>query len=682
MLKKHIVLPFITFLLLMVGVFVVWLFARNAQNKLFEDEVQTSGKLISKDFFSVVEDDIQALENLRARMEMTNGDYYNYWEEDAFMILQQNPSFKFVEWIDSTMVVRKITPLVGNEEAINLDISKIKYRNQEWLRHAATTTTNITQWAKLTQGGNAFLVDVPVYFNNAFQGTITAGMDFTSHFNSLAQSLEGKFAITMVDERGNVFYKFNEPSAEKSVNNILYSNTFLADATDGQRWQFSFQPSNTYVNNSRQSIVGILLFGGLLAAITSFMVYFYLNSKNQESNLKKANIKLTQLNESLTKERIKAYNASIAKTEFISNMSHEIRTPLNAMLGFVELLKGIKMEDAAKKYLSLLNISSKKLLLLVDDILEIDKIESGQVTFRNEDFCPSKELYKLVELYKPSIEEKGLQLAMFSKTNSNFTVSADLGKYCQVITNLLKNAIKFTDKGSITIGYSEEKQQENLNLHITIRDTGLGIPKDKQASIFDRFTQLDASKTKRHEGSGLGLYITNQLVKYLNGVISVDSKEGEGTQFTVEMSFPLAEKKEALVINALQQKQLNELKVLLVDDNKMNLIVLQKTLERFNVSADTAINGNEAVTMAFKNYYDIIFMDVHMPQMDGFEATQRIRKNNSEILIVGVSANVTKEAIDESIEVGMDDYLTKPVSFNKLEDKLVYYQSLINQQTT
>jgi signal transduction histidine kinase/ActR/RegA family two-component response regulator len=666
----------------MVGVFVVWLLARNSQNKLFRDEVHTSGRLISKDFFSVVEDDIQALENLRVRMEMTNGDYYDYWEEDARLILSQNPSFKFVEWIDSTMVIRKITPLVGNEEAINLDISKIEYRKEEWLRHAATSTTNITQWTSLTQGGKAFLVDVPVYFNNTFQGTITAGMDFTSHFNNLAQSLENKFAISIIDERGNEFYKLNEPSTNKSARNVIYSTTFLADATDGQRWQLLFRPSDTYVNNSRQSIIGILLFGGLLAAITSFMVYFYLNSKNQENNLKKVNAKLTELNESLTKERIKAYNASIAKTEFISNMSHEIRTPLNAMLGFVELLKEVKMEESAKKYLSLLNISSKKLLLLVDDILEIDKIESGQVTFRNEEFSPRKELYKLVELYRPSTNEKGLQLTLLNKTNSNFTVSADLGKYSQVITNLLKNAIKFTDRGRIVIEYSEKQQHEKLNLCITITDTGLGIPKNKLASIFDRFTQLDASKTKRHEGSGLGLYITNQLVKYLGGVISVDSKEGEGTQFTIELSFSLAEEIERLAINTLQQKQLNELKVLLVDDNKMNLIVLQKTLERFKVKADTALNGNEAVAMAFKNYYDIIFMDVHMPQMDGFEATQRIRKNNNEILIVGVSANVTKEAIDESIEVGMDDYLTKPISFNKLEDKLVYYQSLINQQTT
>lgn len=673
--KKELIFPLSVFVVLMVFALFLWDKTLKTQDDLLKKEIQTSGHLRSQEFYKSVTQNIKALENLKQRIEMTNGDYFEYWEEDAQLILDQNPSFKFVEWIDSSMVIRKITPLKGNEAVVGLDISKL-YRAEEWKEHSHNSKTNITSWVSLTQGGNAFLVDIPVYLEGKLQGTITAGMDFTNPFNQLATDLDA-YAVEIKDETGNTFYAYNKPRTSEFEEDYRYTTSFLVDSLDQQKWSFSLMPKHVEMLADRKETMFIAFaFGMLLSVLTSSLIYFYRSSRTENKRYKESILKLRELNRDLKTEQLKASKANRAKTEFVSNMSHEIRTPLNAILGFIEVLKNSNIQNSLKEYLTLMDISSKKLLLLVDDILEIDKIESGKSTFKNEPFSPATEIRNIIRIYKPNIEQKGLCLELDAPDSSNICGIGDMGKYGQIITNLLRNALKFTNVGGIYVGYREKVINSNLHVELEIRDTGIGIPKTKIKTIFNRFTQVDSGITKKHEGSGLGLYITHNLVKMLGGQIEVKSTGDVGTEFHVSLQFPLVECKEeeekqkVIGIAAKKNMDLGGASVLIVDDNKINVIVLKKSLETMGIMADYVSDGEQAVAEIQKKEYDLVFMDIHMPVMDGLKATKIIRKTNKDLKIIGFSADVTKETIETALSVGMNDYFTKPICMEKLREHL------------
>tara|TARA_B100001123_G_C14883411_1_gene856884 strand:- start:66 stop:755 length:690 start_codon:yes stop_codon:yes gene_type:complete len=213
----------------------------------------------------------------------------------------------------------------------------------------------------------------------------------------------------------------------------------------------------------------------------------------------------------------------------------------------------------------------------------------------------------------------------------------------------------------------EEVQGDKLHVEVRIKDTGIGIPEDKINTIFDRFAQVDSSLRRKHEGSGLGLAITYQLVHKMGGSITVHSKTGKGSEFLVKLPLRLArENTEKRIPKGADSTSFEGKKILIVEDNAMNVMVLQKVLEQFGIDTDVADNGMVALDKTEEQEYDLIFMDIHMPEMDGFEATRIIRKRDKDVVIVGLSANVTREAIDEAREVGMQDYLTKPFSRDKL----------------
>ncbi|MEO2050770.1 MAG: response regulator [Allomuricauda sp.] len=648
-----------------------------SQKATYVNEIRTTGKLRAQEFFSSVKYNIKSLENLKERIEMTNGSHFQYWEQDARLILEQNPSFKFVEWVDSLMVIRVITPLEGNEAAINMDLSDHP-RNTEWRKHMKDSSTNISSWTSLYQGGSAFLVDVPVFFDGKFQGSITAGMDFTNPFNELTSSLD-MYAIQVMDEKGAVFYSKNSPEKAAVPEEFVFTTTFMIDPLDQQEWTLSLMPSNLdFLAERNKSTNMIFIFGILVSILASSLIYFYQSSRKKNRRLIHANDKLKELNKSLEKERQKAEKSSLAKTEFISNMSHEIRTPLNAIIGFIEVLQLSDIQGSLQEYLSLMDISSKKLLLLVNDILEIDKIESGKATIRNDIFSPKEELQNIISIYRPSAEEKGLSIVLDTSGECDHEVVGDVGKFGQIITNILRNSLKFTDKGGIVIECHQKVRNDTVYMDFNMRDTGIGIPKNKLYSIFDRFTQIDKGKCKRHEGSGLGLYITYKLVELFEGKITVESEENVGTEFHLSLHFPLSKTKKKKGVQSSEILHYDGCQILIVDDNRVNVKVLKMTLEKLGVNADAVCNGLEAVEAIKNNSYDLVFMDVHMPSMDGFQATKEIRKFNQEIGIIGLSADVTKEAIDEAKGVGMNDYLTKPISFSKLRSHLPTYLTKVS----
>ncbi|KJD32615.1 hypothetical protein PK35_10475 [Tamlana nanhaiensis] len=661
--KKIVLFPLIAFLISAILVLTFWKKALNNVNNTIDEDVLQNGKLVSKEFRNIIKNDISRLENLKNRIEFTNGLYLNHWEKDAEMLLEQNPSFKFLEWIDSTMVIRKITPIRGNENAIGLDISKIEYRRDEWLKHSKNQQVNITPWATLTQGGNAFLVDVPVYFNNTFQGTITAGMDYNLKFNKFASNLNNNYAIVFSDHTNKTFYTLNK--FHKNNKGYSYKDSIVVDTLDQHIWELQVSPTNKFSYSEGRYLVNIaLVIGIIFSCLTSMLIYFYIRARNQRKLAITSNSKLLNANKKLNKERKRAEKASLAKTEFLSNMSHEIRTPLHAILGFIELLKESKLNKTDKEYLNLMEKSSSNLLNIVNDILDIDKIESGKIELSEVKFNPLQKIKELIEVNQFIFLRKDLYLKAKYKKANNFTVLGDESKFIQIVNNIIKNGLKFTNKGGVTLTYSEKITKANkLRIKISVSDTGIGIPSNQIENIFERFKQIENSVKKQYEGSGLGLAISKIFINMMGGDITVKSTQNEGTTFKFDMVFPIIKNQETITNEPIQKTNANlsDLNVLIVDDNKLNIIVLKKFLESFGVTADTANNGLACVdTFKANRNYDLIFMDIHMPIMDGWEATKEIRQLDSDVIIFGLSANVTTEAIDKALENGMNNYLSKP----------------------
>lgn len=639
------------------------------------NKINLTGQFINDQFGAVINDNIELLFNLKRRIEITNGAYLQYWSFDAGLIIDQNPSFKFIEWIDSNMVIRKIEPVAGNEPALNLDISNVGYRRDQWIKSSLDSSINVTEWAQLTQGGNSFLVDAPVYYNGTFQGTITAGMVFNSHFDNVMAGRE-EYHLSLYDEKGSLFYEVGEDNISPLAGDYMYRAEIPINEDEGQVWTLEFSPNTAFFEDTvwyegkLELILGLII--SIMMGITLFLL---LRSYREKKRITFINQKLKKLNVALNKEKIRAEEASRIKTEFLSNMSHEIRTPLNAILGLIDILQRQDVGEESRKYLEMMNFSSKNLLGLVNDILEIDRIESGKIELTQKDFCPLEEVRMLLDLYERSFEEKGLKLELQSNLDDGVVVVGDSLKFNQVLTNLLRNAYKFTQKGGVTLKYSEEQKGQFLLLRIQIADTGIGIPKENLEHIFERFSQVESGYKRKYEGTGLGLAITRKIVDAFGGEIEVESKLGEGSVFTISLEFPLSHRQPDRKKVQTELQQIKKRKVLIAEDNPMNVLVLSKLLEQFGIKAEVANNGVEVLEKFSEASYDLVFMDVHMPEMDGLEATRQLRSKSLDVPVVALTANITNESREEARLAGIQDYITKPFTREVIQKVLYTYLS-------
>lgn len=673
-LQRIFVLPILALTSIAVLVITIWDKSIDDYQVWVKQQIQLTGELTTQEFIAHINKEIVQLENLKNRLEFTNGDYHKYWDKEVNTILKQSDAIKFVEWIDSSMVIRKIHPLKGNEAALNLDISKIDYRKKEWESHSIDSSINVTPWSKMTQGGYAFLIDIPAYYNNTFQGTASAGMDFTNSFNTFSTSLKD-YAIELRDNKGVLFYEYNTKNRALIDDSFVYKSDLTIDYLDKQFWSLKLYPTNEllFFTNKRAFINYMLLFGIILSLLISMLIYFYLKALRETKRALSINKKLANVNFRLNKQKQKAEQASKAKTDFLSNMSHEIRTPLHAILGFIQVLKSSNLKESDKEYVALMDKSSNNLLAIVNDILEIHKIESGNIILEKHLFCPSEKLKELIDTYEYHFKQKGLYINLSFLNNESYSVISDMNKYSQIITNLLKNALKFTVNGGVEVTYNEEKIEEKLSIKIQVKDSGIGISKSKLKTIFDRFTQIESSLKKEYEGSGLGLAISKDFAELLNGSITVDSFENKGSVFTFTGIMEISEKQSYQFGETYENFKLPNINVLVVDDNKINVTVLRKLLEDIDIHVDSVENGQLALDRFKENKYNLILMDIHMPKMDGYEATQIIRKQDSDVIIIGLSANVTSTAIQKALDSGMNNYITKPFTKERLYRLIATY---------
>lgn len=391
-----------------------------------------------------------------------------------------------------------------------------------------------------------------------------------------------------------------------------------------------------------------------------------------------------------------AEQSNKAKTYFLANMSHEIRTPMNGILGMLQLLMHTTLDEKQTHYVQKSFDSANSLLRILGDILDFSKIEAGKIEFENKEFNLKKELEALMIIFQTQSKEKKLRIELQHDNTIPEVVKGDTLRIKQVINNLMNNAIKFTpNEGSITLSTKLLGTQNNtISLQIAVHDTGIGISSDKLNKIFDIFSQADESTTRKYGGTGLGLAITKQLLEQMGGHIIVNSVEGKGTTFTCTLSLEIAPTN-AILDPAQNVPEENghqfHANVLVVEDNQLNQIVVHDMLKSLGCEIDVVGTGLLAVEAVQRKKYDLIFMDCHMPDMDEFVATRRIREVEStqhnedekatNSVIIALTANALKGTRERCLDVGMNDYLTKPLNYSKLQETLTKHLTS-TQKTT
>lgn len=426
------------------------------------------------------------------------------------------------------------------------------------------------------------------------------------------------------------------------------------------RGQMQRQRATTYA-----SIAGLAL-----VLLLSFFIY------RNYTNQKKANIIISEEKENAEQQRQRAERSEQFKQQFLANMSHEIRTPMNAVSGMTDLLLDKHPRPDQLGYLRVISRSSDILLHIINDILDLSKIEAGKLELERIDFSLAAMLRQVRDTLSVKAEEKGLQLITSIDSSITDTLLGDPYRLNQVLINLGGNAIKFTDSGSVAISITNTGSDvRNVRLLFTVRDTGIGIPADKLPNLFGNYTQVNTSDTRKYGGTGLGLSISRQLVELLGGHITVESQVGQGTAFSFTIAFPLGDAtKLAAHTQAIHQASgsvLNGMRILLADDNEYNRMVATEALRsKANIVIDEAANGEEVIKLMGRSSYDLVLMDVQMPVMSGLEAAAYIRtcmpapQNNTPI--IALTANMMRQDLDRCTHAGMNTYVPKPFKVSQL----------------
>ncbi len=397
-----------------------------------------------------------------------------------------------------------------------------------------------------------------------------------------------------------------------------------------------------------------------------------LQALNEE--LYKSNVRVKEINEELFLARKKAEESDRLKSDFLANMSHEIRTPMNGILGFTSLLSRTDVNPAKQKlYVQIIEQSGHRMLGIINNIIDISKIESGLVEVIREETDLNRVFRGLYDFFRPEAENSGISLYLHTGLpDDDCTYETDRQKLEQIISNLLKNAVKFTQKGQIDFGY----RIRDTHMDCFVRDTGSGIDEDEKERIFERFWRGKVSRVRKSDGTGLGLAITRSLTRLLGGDIFLESEKGKGSEFTV--SFPLSagyaaeiKRKKLKAESAAPKKESNELTVLIAEDDYFSAEYMKAILETRASKILIAENGVKAVDLCRGNPdIDIILMDIKMPEMDGLEATRKIREFNSHIPIIAQTAFTLQNDRQRALEAGCSDYIAKPVNAEDLLDKI------------
>jgi PAS domain S-box-containing protein len=468
------------------------------------------------------------------------------------------------------------------------------------------------------------------------------------------------------------FNYFTEPQKAREVYQEVFANGYVADypltIRDGKLTDVLFNGS--VYKDDQGNVLGVVVVARditeqkrIATELTEAIVFAELATAFAEE----AKIKAETLMRT-------AESAVKAKQQFLSNMSHEIRTPMNAIIGFTKVLLKTEVSAKQKEYLQAIKLSGDSLIVLINDILDLAKVDAGKMTFEQVPFKMAISLSAMLHLFETKIREKNLGLIKEYDHNIPEVLVGDPVRLHQIILNLVSNAVKFTNKGKITIKvHLLSEDTEKVNIGFSISDTGIGIAENKIEKIFENFQQASSGTSRLYGGTGLGLAIVKQLVEAQNGSIKVKSKVNEGSIFSFELSFLKTKAGAEIDLGLLElDSDIKNISILVAEDIPLNQLLMRTLLDDFGFECDIAANGKIAIEKLKNKTYNIILMDLQMPEMNGFEATDYIRNiMKSTIPIIALTADVTTVDLAKCKAVGMNDYIAKPVDERLLYSKIV-----------
>jgi len=444
----------------------------------------------------------------------------------------------------------------------------------------------------------------------------------------------------------------------------IYKNMW-DDITQGKIWEGEF------INTTKGGADYIEYAMIIPLKLSKDQITHYVAIKNDVTEKKQLEQELENhrlhLEDLVTKRTTELEEANAAKSQFLANMSHEIRTPLNGVLGIGQLLQDTPLNDEQASLLETMTNSGHMLITIINDILDYSKIDSGSIQFEQVSFNMESIIEEVIRLLNSSAIQKNNKI-IFLNDEKRWSLLGDTVRITQVLTNLIGNAIKFTENGTITISsVVNEEIGKAVHFTIAIIDTGIGISQEQQDTIFDTFSQADASTTRRYGGTGLGLTISKKLIQLMGGELQVQSELGKGSEF----SFSLTLNKDHKDIKKKRRKtddnsQIQPGKILLVEDDKVNQLIAMKMLKKFNCEVTLARNGEEAVNIFSDNTFDLVLMDIQMPVMNGIDAAKLIRNNDKTTTIIALTANVMKDDKEKCFQAGMNDFISKPIQIDNL----------------
>ena len=517
---------------------------------------------------------------------------------------------------------------------------------------------------------------------NAPEGTLFSNLidiemaldQMSPEFNEASSSVQYAFYVNLL-KRKIVLYR-NTLNAQ-NVNNIegasqilgspglknindslkVAANTLKSDAT---ALSATVVPNMNVQSKKVQSWSFLVYLFGIIFCL---LVYLYVYVKGRLSS------------ESETKVKASA----AVKENFLANMSHEIRTPLNAILGFTNILQKTKLENEQEEYVDIIQRSGDNLLSIVNDILDLSKIEAGMLRIEEAPFRVSDIISTVETMLRPRAEEKNLKLFVNLDVDVPEIVSGDAVRLTQILVNLVSNSIKFTEDGGVYLRVTMLKKENNTaKLEFLVRDTGIGIPAEKQLTIFDRFEQAEAETTRRFGGTGLGLSIVKNLVDLQKGTVTLFSNSGHGSSFTVELSFKICDGERTVRETkrhvAISDDNKSRIRILIAEDNSMNQRLIRHLLKSRGYNFDLVFNGVQAIESLKKQSYDMVLMDIQMPEMDGYSATRQIREElKLKIPVIAMTAHAMSGEKEKCIKSGMNDYISKPIDEEILFDIIQKY---------
>lgn len=413
------------------------------------------------------------------------------------------------------------------------------------------------------------------------------------------------------------------------------------------------------------------------ALLMCFVFYFRVGDRLHQQTLESL-LQRRQLEEqsrTLAQAKQEAEQASLAKSAFVATMSHELRTPLNAVVGMADLLLDDTLSNRQRDMVSTLRGAADALLHIISDILDFSKIEAGKLELARVPFEPARIVRDVEALLRHASRANGVMLQCYIE-GLPARVLGDAGRLRQMLLNLASNALKFTPRGAVVIGargltIDSESVDDEATIQFYVKDTGIGISPDKLSSIFDRFEQADSRTARKYGGTGLGLTITQQLARLMGGKVSVQSELNVGSTFSFELTFPVVvAKPEPRAAECSSERGNTSLKILVVDDNEVNLKVAVQMLSRLGHDTTVARNGREACELATDRRFDLVLMDCMMPEMDGLEATRKLRSEGYDGVIVAMTANARPEDRDACLLAGMNGHLAKPVRLESIRSTL------------